>query len=121
MKLCSSCPTLVAITSNNCGHCVRMRPEIDKLIARDGTPGSIHTVDLVQQNHPDAASAFGVRGFPTLLIFEPKTKQFLDYDGDRTATAMTTTAHTQSKQVTLNKWTKHPSIVDKETTHLSTV
>jgi hypothetical protein len=88
-----------------------MRPEIDKLVAQDGANGSIHAVDLVKQQYPDAPSAFGVRGFPTLLIFEPKTKQFLNYNGARTAAAMTKAALAQMQKVTLQKWTTHPSIV----------
>ena len=57
---------LVDFYADWCGPCQMLAPVLDRLAAE--TPGTIAKVDT--EAHPQLAQQYGVRGLPTLILFE---------------------------------------------------
>jgi thioredoxin 2 len=60
-------PVLMDVYADWCGPCKTMAPVLDEL-ARDRT-GQLLVTKLDSDRNPSAASRFGVRGIPTLIVF----------------------------------------------------
>lgn len=112
MRLCANCPTLVVLSRKTCHYCKLFYPELEKLVAADGeAEGRLHVVHLEKGEHPEAGSAFGIQGFPTILIYAPTFNKFVEYRGERTADAITTAATAQMSSLTFPIWENHPPVV----------
>lgn len=61
-------PVLVDFFAEWCGPCKMMSPELKKLADQQGENLRILKVDV--DKNPDAASHYGVRGVPTLILFK---------------------------------------------------
>ena len=90
IKLCADCPTMtMMLASDWCGPCKRFGPTKDKLLALDDAYDSKHKIKMhfkVYEHGRDdeVHKAFGVKSYPTLIAYEPKTGKFTHYEGPRT-------------------------------------
>eukprot|EP00271_Cylindrocystis_brebissonii_P012862 TRINITY_DN3237_c0_g1_i2.p1 TRINITY_DN3237_c0_g1~~TRINITY_DN3237_c0_g1_i2.p1 ORF type:complete len:433 (+),score=88.82 TRINITY_DN3237_c0_g1_i2:402-1700(+) len=70
-----------------CGHCQRLKPEYTK--AATASKGIVRFGAVNADEHKSFGSEYGIKGFPTLKIFGANKKKPEDYNGGRTAKAMT--------------------------------
>ncbi|KAG0503972.1 hypothetical protein HPP92_004044 [Vanilla planifolia] len=71
-----------------CGHCKRLEPEYEKaasILSKHDPPIVLAKVDANDEANKDIASAYEVRGFPTLKILRNEGKNIQDYKGPREA------------------------------------
>jgi protein disulfide-isomerase A6 len=83
---------IVAFVAPWCGHCQRLHPEYDKAAESLGGVVNLGTVNC--DNEQSLAQRYGVRGFPTIKIFNAgKDKQSPeDYQSARSASAIVSVA-----------------------------
>ncbi|KPI89399.1 protein disulfide isomerase [Leptomonas seymouri] len=78
--------TLVKFYAPWCGHCKTLAPEFEK--AAEALKGVATLVKVDCTKETELASKFGIKGFPTLIIFRNGEK-LEDYNGPRTAAGIT--------------------------------
>jgi protein disulfide-isomerase A1 len=78
-------PTLMLFHADWCGHCNRLMPTFNKF-ENAINKNKLNIIKFNADNNPSAVKSFNVEGFPTILLNEPKTKRFIQYNGDRTLT-----------------------------------
>lgn len=61
-------PVLVDFWSHTCPHCTKLNPEYDA--AADEQDGEVKFVKVAAQDSMDIFREFGVRGTPTLILFQ---------------------------------------------------
>lgn len=61
-------PVLVDLWADWCGPCHAQRPAIDEIAAKRAGQLRVATIDV--DAHPSAAVTLGVRGIPTLVLFD---------------------------------------------------
>ena len=84
-------PLFVKVHHPNCGHCIQLKPEWDKLVSilKKQNLGNFAIVDI----HSDALKNINfeglqnIQGFPTIRVIKNK-KLIKEYSGNRTAIAM---------------------------------
>ncbi len=80
--------TLVDFYADWCGPCKMIAPVLDDLASE--YEGKINIVKLNADNHPEVLQKYGVRGLPTLMVFE---------DGSPVATAIGAQPHKALKSL----------------------
>ncbi|CAI5455386.1 unnamed protein product [Caenorhabditis angaria] len=70
-----------------CGHCKNLVPEYKKAAAALKGIAKVGAVDMTQ--HQSVGQPYNVQGFPTLKIFGADKKKPVDFNGQRTAQAIT--------------------------------
>jgi thioredoxin 1 len=60
--------TLVDFYADWCGPCKMISPVLEEL--SDTYAGKVNIVKLNADNHPEVLQKYGVRGLPTLMMFE---------------------------------------------------
>jgi thioredoxin 1 len=66
--IASEKPVLVDFFAEWCGPCKQMAPALDELAEEMADQVTIVKIDA--EESPDAPTKYGIRGFPTLLIFK---------------------------------------------------
>ncbi len=64
----SSTPVLLDFTATWCGPCKRIAPLIDALA--DKTDGQLKVCKIDIDHNPQAPMKYGIRGVPTLILFD---------------------------------------------------
>jgi protein disulfide-isomerase A6 len=81
---------VVAFTAPWCGHCTRLQPEWEQAAKElHGEAAVLGWVDATVET--DLATAYGVKGFPTIKVFAggvKSAKDAVDYQGERTASSI---------------------------------
>jgi protein disulfide-isomerase A6 len=81
---------VVAFTAPWCGHCTRLQPEWEQAAKQlHGEGAVLGWVDATVET--DLATAYGVKGFPTIKVFGggvKSAKDAVDYQGERTASSI---------------------------------
>jgi thiol-disulfide isomerase/thioredoxin len=78
---------LVIATWKQCGHCIKAKPEFDKLQSlelpklRDGSSVTLRMLDA--DNDKSEIASLGIRGYPSILFL--KNGERIEYEGARTA------------------------------------
>jgi protein disulfide-isomerase-like protein len=76
-------PTLMLFHATWCGHCIRFVPEFDKF-SNNINKSKLNVVKFDADVDKSHVKSFNVEGFPTVLLHDPKTKKFINYNGNRT-------------------------------------
>jgi protein disulfide-isomerase-like protein len=85
MKYNLNNPTLLFFHATWCGHCKKFMPTFDKF-AKAINGGKLNIVKFDSDKDKSVVEKFGVQGFPTLMLHDPKSKSFINYTGDRSIT-----------------------------------
>ncbi|CAK5095261.1 unnamed protein product [Meloidogyne enterolobii] len=80
-----------------CGHCQRLEPEYKKVAKALKGIVKVGAVDMTQ--HESLGAPYNVQGFPTIKIFGENKQRPSDYNGQRTASAITDSAVGEIKRV----------------------
>lgn len=78
---------LVIATWQKCGHCIKAKPEFDRLASmtlpklRDGSSVTLRHLDA-DADKAEIAS-LGIKGYPSILLLKGGDR--IEYDGERTA------------------------------------
>lgn len=82
-------PWIIEFYAPWCGHCKSLKPEYLKLADRLRGIVNVAAVDCDDEQNKAIAGQYGVKGFPTLKLIDPKTPSSpIDYQQARTASAM---------------------------------
>lgn len=99
-----------------CGHCKRMKPAYSEAATRAlelGVNGIFAAVDATA--HSDISGKFGVKGFPTIKLFQ-NGQLTKDYQGDRSTEDMLAFIQNPSREVPKPpeeaKWSDEPSLIN---------
>ncbi|ETN79262.1 protein disulfide-isomerase domain protein [Necator americanus] len=80
-----------------CGHCKNLVPEYKKAATALKGIIKVGAVDMTQ--HQSVGAPYNVQGFPTIKIFGADKKKPTDYNGARTAQAITDSVLSEAKRV----------------------
>lgn len=67
-----SLPILIQFYSDNCPHCLRMKPILERLAKRRA--GEIMVIMVNGDQYPELAAGFGVQSVPTFIIIKKGTE-----------------------------------------------
>lgn len=84
-----------------CGHCKTLAPEYKKLATEVKGTINVGAVDMTQ--HQDVGAPYGVKGFPTIKFFGFNKQKPTDYQGQRSADAMSDEAFKQLRKLSKDK------------------
>ena len=93
MRFPKKSQSLLAVTHPNCGHCVSMKPNLDKLFMDlKKYKGDVGVFDIHADALPEVKDSIPalqeVEGFPTIMITDTTKKMPIHYEGDRTSDDM---------------------------------
>ena len=74
-------PTIVLYHADWCPHCVRMRPEWQKMA--EALRGKV-VVKEVESKNPEIGK-HNIKGFPTIRLYPTGGDDYIEYKGERTA------------------------------------
>jgi len=84
-----------------CGHCQRLEPEWKK--AASNLKGIANLAAVNMDAHSSVGSPYGIRGFPTIKVFGYDKSSPADYQGGRTADAITSHAMQALKEMVADR------------------
>jgi thiol-disulfide isomerase/thioredoxin len=120
VNLCADCSTVIMLLASSwCGPCKAFKPVKDELLAQDGIfnlklDTKIHYQLYESDVDGEVHKAFGVKSFPTILVFSPNTKKFVKYEGPRTADAISSFAasyHNGQLETPVSLWQTAPRML----------
>jgi len=120
VKLCANCPTtLFMLATTWCGPCKAFAPVRDELLAQDNVYNGelntkIHYKVFEHGTDDEVQKSFGVKGYPTILVFSPNTQKFVKYEGSRTADAISRFAdsyHNGTMETPVSLWQTTPKMM----------
>ena len=82
MKYNLNNPTLILFHATWCGHCKTFMPTFDKF-AENVNNSKVNLVKFNADKDKKYITAFNVEGFPTLMLHDPKSQKYIEYNGDR--------------------------------------
>jgi thiol-disulfide isomerase/thioredoxin len=80
-------PSLVRFHWDQCGHCIQMKPEWEKVKSELGKSDIFNVIDVEMSAVPHVATELkkNVDGYPTIKAFHNKGKDQFLYEGPRTS------------------------------------
>ena len=88
--------TVTLYYMKGCGHCEKFKDEWEKFKIMAADKGNVATASKEAGSDREAVEAAGVTGFPTIRYTDPSGKS-TDYQGDRTAIALSTWVDSQQR------------------------
>ena len=76
---------IVVFTMQGCGHCQHFSPTFEKF-SDNINKSKLNIVKFEADKNKKYIESFQIQGFPTLMLHDPKTNKFIDYNGNRTIT-----------------------------------
>ncbi len=80
-KLCNEHVTIIAFTASWCKSCVNIKDQLADFLK--SAPGHAHFywLDVQEVSHQELFKQFDIGGFPTILFYNPRTKQWKQFEG----------------------------------------
>lgn len=75
-------PTLLLFHADWCGHCQHFKPTFEKF-SNAIDKSKLNIIKFNADTDKKYVESFKISGFPALLLNDPKTKRFIEYNGDR--------------------------------------
>ena len=81
--------TLLFLHMNGCGHCKDFMPEWDNFAKSHSHSDTIEVAKVEKDEDPELMEKLGVAAYPTVVLVDDKLNKIKEFDGDRTAAALT--------------------------------
>jgi len=75
-------PTLMLFHADWCGHCQNFMPTFDKF-SKAINKSKLNLIKFNADTDKKHIESFKIGGYPTLLLNDPKSNRFIEYNGDR--------------------------------------
>lgn len=98
MQVCADHVTILAFTGRSwCPHCQAIEPAMQQLQKSQGRSFHFRQIDTEDADSAPIIKHFQVQGFPTILVFDGKTRVLKQYAGERSQNALQLCAENMEK------------------------